>query len=388
MRRGLFIAITLVLLFFFLFFPSWLIQSVSLLFLLVLLLSFLYSRLLSYWVVVSRKDVVLRGYRNQKLAIGLVVENRGPLPVHQILVRDLTGPMKADESATYFIRLRRGERRELVYRVESLKRGEFEVGPALLAGSDPLGFFPWKRSLQECTRIIVYPRVHALRFPLNEGLPAGNIRTENPIYEDITRYRAVREYVAGDDTRRINWKVSARMGKLYCLEFLPTLYFPVLVVLNLTTSDYPLKYRMHRMERAIETAASLVSHYIGIRQEVGLATTGELPENPGCQAAPIKRGPAHAVSLMELLARIEPGTSDFSALLRSSDLRVPYGTRLLIVSPPLVERQFGSIDDLIRRGYRVELFQTPRTAGRLAAGRLRFACHFIKDYGDDLLETG
>lgn len=388
MRRGFFIAAAVGLLFFFLFFPSWIIQAVSLSFLSVLLLSYLYSRLMRYWVQVRRKDTVLRGYRQQKLTIGLIAENRGPLPIHQILIRDLTGPMKGDESATYFIKLRGGERRELRYQVESLKRGEFEVGPALLAGSDPLGFFPWKLSLSDRTRIIVYPRVHPLRFPNNEGLPAGNIRTENRIYEDVTRYRAVREYVPGDDTRRISWKVSARLGKLYCLEYLPTLYFPVLIVLNLTTEDYPLKYRQHRAERAIETAASLVAHFVGIGQEVGLATTGELPENPGCQAVPIKPGNAHAVSMMELLARITLGASDFGALLANPSLRIPYGTRILIVSPPLAQERYGFLDDLMGRGYRVELFQIPRTAVRVSGGRGRFARHFIKDYGDELIETG
>jgi hypothetical protein len=42
----------------------------------------------------------------------------------------------------------------------------------------------------------------------------------------------------------------------------------------------------------------------------------------------------------------------------------------------------------MRRGYRVELFQIPRTAVRASAGRRRFARHFIKDYGDELIETG
>jgi uncharacterized protein (DUF58 family) len=308
LRLSFFSLLIVAFLFFFLFFPSWIIQAFSLLFVLVLATSFLYSRLMRYWVSVSRTDRVLRGYRQQKLSIGLVVENRGPLPLHQLMIRDLTGPMKADESATYFIKLRGGERRILGYQVESLNRGEFEVGPILMSGSDPLGFFPWKITLEERIRVIVYPRVHPLRLLDNRGLPAGNIRTENRIYEDVTRYRTVREYIPGDDTRRINWKVSARMGKLFCLEYLPTLYFPVLVALNLTTSQYPLKYRLHRAERAIETAASLISYFVHLRQEVGLVSSGDLPDNPGYQAVPIKPGTSHAVALLELLARIELGS--------------------------------------------------------------------------------
>jgi uncharacterized protein (DUF58 family) len=296
--------------------------------------------------------------------------------------------MKADDSATYFLKLRGGERRVLAYQVEGLRRGEFEIGPVLMSGSDPLGFFPWKISLDLKTRIIVYPRVYPLRLIDNQGLPAGNIRTENRIYEDVTRYRAIREYIPGDDTRRINWKVSARMGKLYCLEFLPTLYFPVLIALNLTASDYPLKYRLHRAERAIEMAASLISYFVNLRQEVGLVSSGDLAGESGYHAVPIKPGTPHAVALLELLARIELGSSDFSDLLMSSELRIPYGTRICVVSPPLQDKQYGLLDELIRRGYRVELFQIPRTAasGR-AVGRQRFAYHFIRDYGEELIDA-
>ena len=388
MRLSFFFLLILLFLFFFLFFPSWIIQAFSLLFLLVLAASFLYSRLMRYWLTVARSDRVLRGYRQQKLTIGLIVENRGPLPLHQLMIRDLTGPMKADESATYFLKLRGGERRVLTYQVESLRRGEFEVGPIVMSGSDPLGFFPWKTILEVYTRVIVYPRVYPLRLIDNQGLPAGNIRTENRIYEDVTRYRTVREYVAGDDTRRINWKVSARMGKLFCLEYLPTLYFPVLVALNLTTAQYPLKYRNHRAERAIETAASLITYFVNLRQEVGLVASGDLPDNPGYQAVPIKPGTSHAVALLELLARIEMGASDFSELLMRSYLRIPYGTRICIVSPPLEDEQYSLVDELARRGYRVEIFQIPRIAASgMPEGRRRFVSHFIEDYGDELLEA-
>ena len=95
-----------------------------------------------------------------------------------------------------------------------------------------------------------------------------------------------------------------------------------------------------------------------------------------------------SLSRVELLARIEMGTSDFSELLMSSDLRVPYGTRICVVSPPLLDEQYSLVDELARRGYRVEIFQIPRTAASgMPEGRRRFTSHFIEDYGDELLEA-
>jgi len=71
---------------------------------------------------------------------------------------------------------------------------------------------PWRRKLGARQRLIIYPEVLPLTRPLRSGLPAGTLPTRDQVYEDITRYRSLREYVRGDDARRINWKVSARMA--------------------------------------------------------------------------------------------------------------------------------------------------------------------------------
>ena len=56
---------------------------------------------------------------------------------------------------------------------------------------------------------------------------------------------------------RINWKVTARTGKLHSMAYLSYLRAPVLIVLNLTREDYPARYRYHYLERAATVAASL-----------------------------------------------------------------------------------------------------------------------------------
>ena len=104
----------------------------------------------------------------------------------------------------------------------------------------------------------------------NEGLPAGSIRVDNPVYEDVTRYRSLREYLPGDSLRRVNWKASAKTGQLFVMDYLPLLHAPVLILLNLNSGDYPIRHRYHRIERAATLAASLVVHFLSLRQEIGL----------------------------------------------------------------------------------------------------------------------
>ncbi len=371
--------------FFGLFFPNWIIQALSFLMLFTLLVSYLYARICCYNIVAQRSDLVLRAHRNEKISVRFTVRNRGLLPIHFVHVRDIAGAFAVEEAPNYFFGLAPGEVKKKAYFVENRERGLYDIGPLIIRGSDPLGFFPWEKRLHDHLRVVIYPRVLPLRLLHKTGLPAGNIRCENKIYEDVTRYRSLKEYVPGDDTRRINWKVSARLGALYSMEFLPALSFPVLILLNMTEADFPLRYRSHHIERAIEVAASLVFYFISIGQDVGMITSGNLPGTESYHSIPIRGSYGHAMTLLECLAVLRHGAQEFTRLLFKADYKIPYGTRIVVVSPPLAEEQVRFLEMVERKGYNVEVFQTARLAQsrRVSHG---FLCHFIKEYGDELIE--
>ena len=228
-----------------LFFPIRILQIISILYLASLGVSYAYSRYMTGALVVHRHDLLLRAHRFDPIQIVLTIENRSPLPVPGISLVDTIGPLFSREPGKFVLRLRPWEKKRISYTIESQHRGEYSVGPAALLGSDPLGFFPWKRSYGEVERLIIYPEVLPLRLPLSSGLPAGNVRSPDRRYEDLTRYRSLREYVRGDEARRIHWKVSARMGSLVSMEYLPVLYAPVMILLNMNGEEYPIRFRSH-----------------------------------------------------------------------------------------------------------------------------------------------
>jgi uncharacterized protein (DUF58 family) len=270
------LALLLSLLLVVLFFPLRVLQLIALLFVAVVALSYLYSLIISRYLTVSRRDRVLRTHRFDPMEIVLIVENRGPLPIHYLNILDEQNSFFASEPGQFLVKLRPGERRMLRYPIESQHRGLYSVGPALIQGSDPLGLFPFRKKTEQTQTLIVYPEVLPLSWRGTEGLPAGTIPVHNRVYEDVTRYRSLREYLPGDALRRINWKASAKTGQLFVTDYLPLLHTPVLVLLNLNSEDYPMRLRSHRMERAIVLAASLVVHFLALRQEVGLIASARL----------------------------------------------------------------------------------------------------------------
>jgi uncharacterized protein (DUF58 family) len=257
----------------------------------------------------------------------------------------------------------------------------------VLRGSDPLGVFPWKKQPREAQKLIVYPEVAPVVLPVRSGLPAGSIRVESRVYEDVTRYRSLREYLPGDDFRRISWKVSARTGRLYSVDYLPTLYAPVLILLSLNREDYPARYRYHWVERAAVLAASLVVHFLALKQEVGFLACASFKNGGGIPAAEIRGTPGHGMTILEMLARMEVSAQnmDFSRLLADSGMDIPVQTRLQVISPRLTPSEWALLRGLKKRGCTVELYLigagNPRQSEIL---NREFAVYAVSDYGNEL----
>ena len=296
----------------------------------------------------------------------LRLENRSRFPIAHLSVTDPCGRLRADGRTNAVISLAAGGSFTLRYRVRGINRGVHAVGPLRVRGTDPLGLFPWWKKAGEPARIIVYPALHPLTLPYSRGLPAGNLSTPNPVYEDPTRFRSLRGYIRGDDPRRISWKATARTGQLQTSEYLPALSFPLMILLNLRTGHYETRRRYHAVERNIEAAAALVMYASRLEQPAGLAVSGTLDEVAGEHGYPAAAGYAHAVELLGALARadIAEGRMDIAAL-RQAAGGIPYGTRIFYIGPSLEAEQVITLTDMARGETTLELLYTNRkTAAR------------------------
>lgn len=290
---------------FILFFPVAPIQWLSILVIILLATSFAYSRVMFRSVRVVRRRASVKAFKYEYAVIEIEVENRSILPFPYLVVVDNAGGFHTgnDDRAAFGLGPR--ERRLIAYQVKGYNRGEYRLGPVRLLGSDPFGLFPWRAEFPAIGSLVIYPTVHPVTVSTTDGIPSGSLRVTNPIYEDITNYRSLREYIPGDDPRKINWKVSARTGTLHTMEYLPAVYYPAIVLLNLTAADYVPRNRYHHSERTIEAAASLVSHLTSLGLAVGLFSTGVQRGTGVRTALPIQSGYGHSIAILEALSRIE-----------------------------------------------------------------------------------
>ena len=361
-------------------------------------------------VTARRGEPLVHANRYTPFTCTLTVRNRTPLPIHFLTVADRIGSFAARQPAQFVVGLGPWEERSFSYELEGRERGEYQLGPVDLVGTDAFGFFPWRAQVSCYQRVIVYPNIYALDLHHKRGLPSGSLKVLNKLYEDVTRYRSLREYQPGDEPKRINWKASARMGALFSMEYVPSIYFPVLVLLNLTADDYPLVQRAHLVERAIEAAASLVFYFVGIGQEVGLVTTGRIGQTTGGDTAeaaaadddsgaiagaaytvePVRAGYAHAAHLLEQLARVSAvageQAANFVDVVQRGGVSVASGTRVAVVTPPLKEQQRAGLLALRRRGYDVEVFLVSTHQARREDLQVEgLTSHTVGGYGRELV---
>ncbi len=324
----------------------------------------LYLFILSRAITIQRRDTVLRVYKNSPQIVELILENHSLLPLFSAILQD-------GGEHRMLVHLRPRERKLVRYTLIPGERGEFKQGPASLLISDLIGNYRKRIVVKEDALLIVYPSRQMLSYQPQRGYPLGSLRSASPIDEDPTRFRSVREYVQGDELRRINWKVSAKAGTLYCNEYETAMDSPLMLFLNLHPESYPLHYRYLLMEQAISFGASLISEAAGQGQAVGMVSTAVMRGNE--EEFCIEPEGGAATALLDILARLSPGARPpWDCFVRAA-ATLPYRTQAWYVGPDPGDQSFTLCRAAEKRGaeFRLYLTQLPKdTEDRLKHERI------------------
>ncbi len=277
----------------------------------------LYTKTLYKSITVERSETFLRAACGDKLKITLTVKNYSRLPLLFCLVQDNFGSLRcfekvsadaesgdfpastdgkpADglpaedaapekksgaEKKTYFLNgrfmfsLRPREVKPLEFFVYGTSRGLYLMGPVIVKAGDPFSLFSFKKQIELPCKVMIYPMPAKYNPFFKPGIPQGSLSILNPVYEDVTMYKAVRPYQSGDELKRINWHASAKFNSLFTNEYQDTYDVPVFIYLNLALDDYPLEQRYDYGETAVEIAAALVEKASRLKQKCGFAAFG------------------------------------------------------------------------------------------------------------------
>lgn len=320
---------------FFLICPFKLLQFLCLGIIGVILLSFFYAIVLKSNIQIERNTSALKLACKEKSEITFTIKNYSPLTAHVCYFFDSVPYFYVfNEGNKGVTALRPHEIKRITYKVTSQERGLFHAGPVRIRTSDPLGLFLIDMEVSCPLEITVRPARIKLITEVVPGFPQGNLKINNPCYEDITMRRSIRDYMNGDELKRINWRASARFASLYTNQYENSFDAPLFVFLNLAEEDYDLHNRRYYSEKAIEIAASIIEKARVLRQRCGFAAYGT-----GFPYLPPRQNQSDSILDLLSLIKCEKGKLDYDPQKKFSH-QLPTGTLLFIVGPREVENYF------------------------------------------------
>jgi uncharacterized protein (DUF58 family) len=106
--------------------------------------------------------------------------------------------------------------------VLAVRRGEYNLDALFIRGGDPAGIFMRERRFSLPATMLVYPR--ADKVEINEPLFKYEAFTDNSdrlsgALGGYQEFRSLRKYVTSDPMKLINWRSTAKHGKLMVREY-------------------------------------------------------------------------------------------------------------------------------------------------------------------------
>ncbi|WP_431932121.1 DUF58 domain-containing protein [Micromonospora sp. RP3T] len=249
-----------------------------------------YAAVTAAWrprLTVARRADPDRVARGEPAAMELTVRNTGRLRAANLVAEDRCAGALV---LVPLLRLRPGRDTVVRYPVPTHRRGVVPVGPLRVVRRDPLGLVALARGYGGTVGVWVHPRIHPMSaVPTGAGRSLDG-RTDSVPHGSIT-FDSLREYVVGDELRRVHWRTSARVGELMVRENVDTSLPRLVVVLDNRAAAHPGRVAgvAESFESACEAAASVVAAAVRESLPVHLLLVAPADAEPAGVAGPLDR---------------------------------------------------------------------------------------------------
>ncbi len=286
-------------------------QQVGLALMVLLLLAIAVVRLGKHDLSVERAIMPLRARSEQDVTVSLALHNRGAGSAPLLLIEDVLPSRLAGRSRFTLNGIEADGRRDVSYTVRPHRRGHYEVGPLSLKMIDPFGLARVSSQGAGRESFLVHPRMEKLVLPRDAG-DRRSVATSALRQPTGTRgedFYALREYVQGDDLRKVHWPSTARRGKVMIRQEETPWHTRATILLDDRARVHTTAGESPSFERAVEVAASVVQLY----HQAGYGFRLVGAHHPGFPSA---RGVPHFHRCLDLLATVAPqrGSADDALL--------------------------------------------------------------------------
>ncbi|WP_346890295.1 DUF58 domain-containing protein [Clostridium sp. UBA1056] len=311
--------------------------------------------------VVSDKEEIIAGQNNN---ITIKIYNNSIFPISYIEIENslLKEVMKRYRGDILSININSNKfiKRDINIPI----RGEYRLGSTTSVISDIFGVFNWKNKYNHRETIKVYPSTYSLKNIKIRGANLREFNTKavmkelNKGPESLETIKNIREYRIGDSYRRVNWKVTAKHGKLFVKEYESSESPRIHVFLDLREDPFSLDKAGEKEEEVVEFFLSLINYMqergansqaIIIGETTEVFNIGNMEHSEGLKT--------HMVS------KYSEGKGKLPLFMKKLMLNINKKSAVVIITYDMSKENIDYFIDLSTEGYAVTLFYLDKAPG-------------------------
>ena len=206
-------------------------------------------------------------------------------------------PHPCAEVGAYLPYLPPGSHRECWISLEFPRRGLYRTNGLTLSSVFPFGFVRRTRCLGQSRQVIALPELDDPE-EFFETLPMVTGSTESLFRGDGSDLYSIRDYLASDNARFLDWKATAKTSQLKLREFTREDERKCCFVLDNFFPDFDEPRHRPLFEKAVSLCANALRHFHDMESEVSLITP--------LQAIGFSASREGLVEMLKALALLEP----------------------------------------------------------------------------------
>lgn len=236
------------------------------------------------------------------------------------------------------------------------KRGFYTMNHQNIIAKDFFMTKTFANSIKDYSDLYVFPRKYegtAIELMCNWLM--GEIETKKSLFEDPFSFRGIREYSFDDSMNRINWKATAKTGRLMVNQYSRTSEYKTKIMLNLDTNNMIRTEKLQ--EVCIELASSLAKYFLEQNISVMLESNGYDIVNKDLVAVEGGTSLKHLVTVDKCLSRIDKSgdVEEFLEMVDKDIANIEDGITYVFISAYYKNDILLKLDYMIKKGASLKL---------------------------------
>jgi len=254
--------------------------------------------------ITVRRQVAPKLSISEKNDVVIYIANHSSQPIYVTLIDEYPADFQGG-SREIQLRVERRSESQIKYQVVPSKRGDFFFGDIALRYGSFLELLQIQKTFKIPAKVEVYPNIKSIaKFELS--VRRSHLIETGPRSERRrgigTDFESLKEYVRGDEFRKMDWKATARRGKLITREYQSEVNQSVIVALDCSRAMGAKLENLTLLDYAIN--ATLLLGYQVTRKEdkIGLITFSDQVHG----FLQPKRGKRHFHLFLKTLYNLQP----------------------------------------------------------------------------------